>query len=639
MSVAHPLLTHATMTMVLVDPGADPAAMPLAGIVEVLAQTIQAQLGDRSWVLRVVWDTGAPPSTPPSQIPVPTATPDVGAFVNAWLMQFCEEWGFAFDQVLIETSGVNPNGSLNADMWWAMDGLDCTASVNYLFDEPEVWHELPAALGLLPASVTAQPVALLGPLPEAQIVRTLLVELLQIISASNPVQEAQLWLQDAFATQRFRRWLRRWAVVVSQIYGSTRHVPQPWPINAVRLRFEDDPSVLSPPNETNEQSFGRWGRALTERRVGVALGGSGAQSYVALPFIEQLLDEGVPIDLLSGSSTGTFAAAFYAALGQRGLTRMLFNSGTIGLGVFMAYVTNIPLTWWMSWGTNFVDLSEVGQPVISVSSVADSGEPYYQTAGLAGKGMMASGSLPPFVATYIGNTRLLDGGLTDDLPTAMLQTAGAELVLAVQAIPKLAEIPSVPEQIPLPYPTKWWISFNPLVRTIDFVRGYVMVFRQAAVGSEQYAQVSYNATTQDSFVGSWYAGPRIAYEAATSQALKDAIASAKVRWQELLAGPRGRVRLNLSSRQVEVGPRVDIRLEQAPNGDWRLTPDAEVVLAVAGEFVMAHGSTLEVTLIDVPSAVPYPPLFEAASGLSSAQITYANTSPAASPPTFTLAIP
>jgi hypothetical protein len=640
----YPLLTHAAMTMVLVDPAVTLADLP--GIVDVLADDIANELGELTWVLHVVWDLGTmtalpAPGTPPSEIRVPTATPDIGQFVHDKLVEFCDSWGIAFDQVLIETSGINPTGSLDAEMWWAMDGLDCGASVDYIIDDPQQWADLPVTLGLLPATVSALPVALLGELPEAHLVRTLLVELVQIITASNPVQEAEQWWQDAIATQRFRRWARRFIVVVSQIYGSTRYMPQAWPIEAVRVRFEGNPSITTPPNETNEASYQRWGRALTGRRVGVALGGSGAQSYVALPFIEQVLDAGVPIDILSGSSTGTFAAAFYAALGERGLTRMLFNAGTIGLGVFMAYVSNIPLTWWMSWGTNFVDLSETGQPVISVSSVANTGEPWYQTAGLAGKGMMASGSLPPFVATYIGNTRLLDGGLTDDLPTAMLQTAGAELVLAVQAIPKVADIPILPDQIPIPYVTKWAISFNPFVRMVDFLRGYVMVFRQAAIGSEQYAQVSYGATTTNSTVGSWYAGPRIAYEAANSVALQTAVAQAKAHWQAMLAGAPGRVRINLGTKEVEIGSALTIGFELDGSSTlWRLSDDSEAVLAEVGKFVAAHSGTLEVTLVDVPPPTPteYEPLFATATGLLPTSITYLTATAVGGSPTFRLKV-
>jgi predicted acylesterase/phospholipase RssA len=636
----HLLTTRAAMTMVLADPGCDPASLPLAEIVEVLAQTIETELDDQPSVLHVVWDVGLPPpSSPPTQIRVPMGVPDLTVFVHDQLQKFCDDWGIAFDEVLIETSGVNPDGSRNAELWWAMQGLTCTTSVNYLISDPEQWDQLPITLGLMPAAVNSQPVALLGPMPEAHAVQTLLFELLDILGSSDPATELQAWVQAAIATKRFRRWRRRWVAVVSQIYSSTRFMPKPWPLDAVRLRFEGDPTV-GPPAKVNVDSFGRWARGITDRRVGVAIGGAGAQSYVGIPFIEQLQDAGVPIDILSGSSTGSFIGAFYAALGDKGLLRMLLNSNTIGWGVFFALVNNIPLTWWLAWATDFVDFRDLAQPTISVSSVAQTGEPYHQTSGLAGKGLMASGSLPPFISTYIGNTRLLDGGVTQDLPTAILNAAGAELVLAAQAVPKLQSIPRLPDAVPIPYLTKWAISLNPLLRGFDYSRAYLMLFRQAALGEEQYAEVFYNATTKFSSAGSWYAGPRIAAEAADSQALKDAIIDAKLHWQALLDDAPGRARINRGTNQVEIGPAVHLGFELDPTVGWRFTPDAEVLLADVGHYVANFASGLEVTFINVPPPDPidYEPLFETTTGLVHAQITYVALAVPGAPSTFTLQI-
>ncbi|KIG15304.1 hypothetical protein DB30_05731 [Enhygromyxa salina] len=637
----YPLVTRADMTMVLADPGADPAALPLPGIVQVLAQTIQTELDDLTWVLHVVWDVGLPPPTsPPTQIRVPLGLPNLTVFVHDQLQQFCDNWGIAFDEVLIETSGVNPDGSRDAELWWAMDGLTCTSSVNYLISDPQQWNDLPITLGLLPASVKTQPVALLGPMPEAHLVHNLLIELMQILSSPDPANEAQLWFQSAIATQRFARWWRRWLTVVSQIYSSTRFQPKPWSLNAIRLRFTGDPSVVAPPVQTNIDSFGRWARGITDRRVGVAIGGAGAQSYVGIPFLRQLRDAGVPIDILSGSSTGAFVGAFYAALGDKGLTRMMFNSNTIGWGVFFALVDNIPLTWWLSWATEFVDLSDLAQPTISVSSVAQTGEPFHQTAGLAGKGLMASGSLPPFVATYIGNTRLLDGGPTQDLPTAILNAAGAELVIAAQAVPKVQSFPQVPEQVPVPYFKKWALTLNPLLRGFDAYRSYLMLYRQAAMGEEQYADVFYNATTKFSSAGSWYAGPRIALEAANSQSLQHAIAKAKLEWDALLEDAPGRARINRSTNQVELGPAVRLGFELDPSVVWRLTPHAEALLEDVGRYVANFASSLTVTLVNIPppNPVEWEPLIEVATGLPGVQITYVPVIIPGAPASFSLEI-
>ncbi|MFV8753100.1 patatin-like phospholipase family protein [Nannocystaceae bacterium ST9] len=639
-----PLVTRASMTMVLADASVDRTNLPLAAMTDMLAETIRVELDDLVWVLHVVWDVGpAPMSSPPSEIRVPLAA-NVTTFVHGALVDFCADWGIAFDQVLIEASGIDPTGSLNAALWAAMVDLPCTACVDYMVDDPEAWNTLPLTIGILPL-VTVQPVVLLGPLPEAHVVKTLLIELLGILNSMNPGQAAQQWVVDAINTGRITAWIRRWLSVVSQMYGSTALRPPAWPLDAVRLRFEGDPALVLPtPIETNVESYGRWARTVTQRRVGLAIGGAGAQSYVGIPFIEQLTDAGVPIDIMSGSSTGAFITAFYAALGDKGLLRMLLNSNTIGWGVFFALINNMPLTWWLAWATHYVDLGELAQPVVSVATSADKGDAIHMTSGLAGKSLMASGSMPPFVATYIGNSRLLDGGLSQDVPTAVLNSAGASLVVAAQSIPKIMTIPTLPDFVPVPYLTKYAITLNPFVRVLDYYRGFITLFRQAAFSQEKYAQVFYSATTQFSSAGTWFAGPRIAHEAALSQALQDAVAESVAYWNELLADAPGRVRINRTTNLVEIGWAVEIGyvFDEGLQA-WRLTSDAGRIVVEIGKYVASFASALAVTL-RYPPGVPQLPehqtLVITASGLPITQVVF--TAPIIEPllaeTTFDLAV-
>jgi hypothetical protein len=645
-SSLYPLELRASMTMVLADPAVDRTNLPLAAVVELLAESIRNELDDLVWVLHVVWDTGlGPPSVPPTEIRVPLGTPppNITAFVHAALLDFGQHWGIAFDQILIETSGIDPNGALDAELWAAMIGLPYTTCINYLVDQPEQWDMLPVTLGLLPV-IDVQPVALLGPVPEAHVIKTLLVELVGILNDMNPGQAAQQWASDLITTGRLKRWIKRWIAVVTQMYGSTQFQPAPWPINAVRLRFEGDPSLIVPnPPESNVESFSRWARTVTARRVGVAIGGAGAQSYVGIPFIQKLRDAGVPIDIMSGSSTGAFITAFYAALGDVGLARMLYGNNIIGWGVFFALVNNMPLTWWLAWSTHFIDLGELAQPTIAVATSAMRGDAVHMTSGLAGKSLMASGSMPPFVATYIGNTRLLDGGLSQDVPTAVLGAAGASLTIAAQAVPRIMPIPTLPEPIPVPYLTKYAITLNPFVRMWDGYRGFTTLFRQAAFSQEQYAQVFYNATTLFSSAGTWFAGRRIAHEAANSQALQDAVLEAVEYWNELLLDAPGRVRINRTSNEVETGTAVELGFVFDPSiGAWRLSDDASQSLVEIGAWVSSFATELKVTILDPPANPAqlneYQILIVTASGLPTSAVDFSSTVTGASTTSFTLAI-
>lgn len=646
-SALYPLELHASMTMVLADQDVDRTDLPLDAMVELLAQTIRDELDDLVWVLHVVWDTGllGPPSSPPTEIRVPGGTPPtaITVFVHNALLAFGEQWGVCFDQILIEASGIDPTGALNPELWASMIGLPYTTCINYMVDEPDQWDSLPATIGILPI-IEVQPVVLLGPVPEAHIIRTMLIELVGILNGMNPAQAAQQWAMDLITTGRLQRWIERWVAVVTQMYGSTVFKPAPWPLDAVRLRFEDDPGTAPPPPGTpNGPSYGRWARTVTRRRVGVAIGGSGAQSYVGIPFIQQLNDAGVPIDILSGSSTGAFIAAFYSALGDVGLNRMLYGNNIIGWGVFFALVNNMPLTWWLAWATDYIDLGELPQPTIAVATSAARGDAVHMTSGLAGKSLMASGSMPPFVATYIGNSRLLDGGLSQDLPTAVLSAAGASLTLAVQAVPKIMPVPTLPDSIPVPYLTKYWITLNPIVRLLDGYRGFVTLFRQAAFSQEQYAQVFYNATTLFSSAGTWFAGRRIAWEAANSQALQDAVAESVNFWNDLLLDAPGRVRLNRTTSQVETGPAVEFGFVfDDSTGAWRLSDDATQTLTVVGTWVDSFATKLKVTLVDPPTnpgqLADYENLITTASGLVATMIDFSSITLGGTTTSFSLAI-
>jgi predicted acylesterase/phospholipase RssA len=619
--------------MILADRGIDRAALPLAAIIEGLAATMRDELGDLVAVLRVV--LGEPlASSPgaPSEAPglIHVRADDLSGSLHRGLREFSRDWGLAFDHVLIDSSEIDPDQQ--AALWSALVDLPCPICVDYIFDQPEVWTSLAARAG----AIGVRPVVLLGPLPEARLVRSLLAELGEIASADAPARAAREWIVDGLVEDRTQSVLAQLVAVLSQMYGSAEHIPPPWPIDAVRLRFEDDAG--------NRESLQRWARAITRRRVGLALGGAGAQSYAAIPFVEKLLAAGVPIDIMSGASTGAFLAVLFAALGERGMLRFLRGADAFGWGVFFALFHNLPLTWWLAWATNFVDLADLAQPTLTVASRADDGQTHVMSSGLAAKMLMASGSMAPFVATYVGNRRLLDGGVTCDLPTAQLLEAGANMVIAVQAVPKLMALPHLPESVSLPAPIKFAILRNPLVRVLDSYRAFLMLVRQSAVGHLQHADVIYEPSTRWSSAGTWFAGPRIARDAARSPELAEAVAAAKARWDELRRGSPRRVRIN-GSGHVEVGPAVELGFVfDRGLGQWRLTGDADALVYEVGRHADAHARALRVALLDPPADLDrthaYERLIRTAAGLGSERVEFTSARWRSSPgPTsFELAV-
>lgn len=72
-----------------------------------------------------------------------------------------------------------------------------------------------------------------------------------------------------------------------------------------------------------QEALGRWARAVTYRRVGVALGGGGAWGWAHVALLSGMHRQGVPVDLVSGVSFGAVAAAYYALAGDPGQAYLL----------------------------------------------------------------------------------------------------------------------------------------------------------------------------------------------------------------------------------------------------------------------------------------------------------------------------
>jgi WD40 repeat protein/predicted acylesterase/phospholipase RssA/CRP-like cAMP-binding protein len=228
-----------------------------------------------------------------------------------------------------------------------------------------------------------------------------------------------------------------------------------WPLGTVRLSFgdellrwlegarEDDAiAIRTSPLSTDDRdaaqaTFERWARAVTRRRVGLALGGGGIFGYRHALFIAGLVEAGIPIDMISGSSVGATVGAYYCVLGQKGV--VTFNRE--GKRAFLRFLA----TGYLRSGDAFEamvekalgprDLRDLEIPFIPVVTDADTGAEWDVRRESIARGVRASGSLPPlFPVTKIGERRYLDGGLVANVPTRVLRTEGAALVIASNPI-------------------------------------------------------------------------------------------------------------------------------------------------------------------------------------------------------------
>lgn len=553
----HWALTRASgqrfVDLVLVLPGLgfDMKAVAVAALIRRLAASMPDALGDEAAVLELI-EAGCLPRDD-HQLPV---DPEDLAASLAEALQAAWKDGPEpkSDVVLVDPTRLLGDGGVDAStLRQLVHGVELLAaqpppgvltSVSYLFDDPGQWGDTWASLGM-PLRTHLLPTVFLSPAPAHSVLAVLLRDA----------------LTDFARTRRdFRDLVRRAlptpvAALMEEVRAQadlagavpTREA-EPWPLRAVRLRVTPAVQTVlasaSAPHERGTEASGpsltdtqakhldaglaRWGRALTGRRVALALGGAGVQSYCAVPFIEELNRAEVPIDFIAGSSFGAYIAAFHAADPEGGLTELLDKWWCMELGILFGWWDSTPLSWWVTRATNGLLLQELEIPVIAVATSADLGIGVLLRDGPAGAACTASGALPPTPPVFRGGHRLLDGGLVLDLPTEVLFDSTAALVLSVNAVPPVDNAVPVP-RLPIPG-YALLLKLNPYLRMYDYTRAYLMLFNQAARIGEVYADVNFPARFDGTNAGYFWQAHRVVEAARAQPELKEATDAAVEHW-------------------------------------------------------------------------------------------------------------
>ncbi|MCH9670722.1 MAG: patatin-like phospholipase family protein, partial [Gammaproteobacteria bacterium] len=191
----------------------------------------------------------------------------------------------------------------------------------------------------------------------------------------------------------------------------------------------------------SEADFDRLCRMLTGTQIALVLGGGGARGAAHVGVLRALEEQGIPVDMIAGTSFGAIMAAG-PALG--------WDSQTLGVGIKRALVDpGKPLDYTLPFTAitsgrkathqirrtfGNVRIEDLWLPYFCVSSNLSKGQQVVHTRGPLWKAIRTSVAIPgvlPPVRSEDGDV-LIDGGVMNNLPVdVMRKYAGGGKILAV----------------------------------------------------------------------------------------------------------------------------------------------------------------------------------------------------------------
>jgi NTE family protein len=175
--------------------------------------------------------------------------------------------------------------------------------------------------------------------------------------------------------------------------------------------------------------------------IGVALGGGFARGIAHIGVLRVLEENEIPIDLLAGTSVGALVGAAYASgatldeLARQGMLTHFRDFGRWTISR-MGMATNERLEGFLRRFTSIRTFEEMKIPFGIVATDLLTGETCCFTKGEVGPPLRASCAYPGlFIPVEHEGRMLVDGFLTEHVPTESLRRMGADVVIAVHLDP------------------------------------------------------------------------------------------------------------------------------------------------------------------------------------------------------------
>jgi NTE family protein len=276
-------------------------------------------------------------------------------------------------------------------------------------------------------------------------------------------------------------------------------------------------------------ALGRIARAIAHRRVGIALSGGGAWGYAHCVLLRALVQAGIPIDVVAGSSFGSVVGAMYACHGLDGLDRLEAIHKKAGVVAALSTVSSWPIERAIEAWCGNPDLAELDLPFLPVAVDVLTGRETAFRSGPLASGVRGSCAFPGVYSPSIRDgRRYVDGAITNNVPVSALRDEGADFVIASTIMP-------APPPRSLEHHGTWlgrtWAELSPIGRARDIMRSLLLLGHSISRDLASTADVVFSPDLTPYLLHEWGKAPQIM--AMAERQVGDTVAAAVRRYAVL----------------------------------------------------------------------------------------------------------
>lgn len=181
---------------------------------------------------------------------------------------------------------------------------------------------------------------------------------------------------------------------------------------------------------------------MKETKIGLALSGGGARGFAHVGVLKALVENNIPIDLVSGTSAGSFVgAAFAAGMSVEELIRIGNKVSWFSVAGFSysprGILSNAALGTFVTSHFPVTRFEDLKIPFVAVACDLETGdEVALRDTGDIALAIRASCAIPGVFVPVTGadGRSLIDGGVVSPMPTRALRKLGADRVIAVDLL-------------------------------------------------------------------------------------------------------------------------------------------------------------------------------------------------------------